>query len=154
MILILILQGFSRFMDKYSELVREKFVNFKKKKEISILREGYLKDFKEKDWEGIIDEFVQNIQNEVGKDIISNLQSNFTTTNSTRLTASQVSIMSSMKQYFNYKLYVIACGVSSITLEGTKEDWEKIKSKLEFLSKKEFALGWWTKHMIPIIEKK
>ena len=43
------------------------------------------------------------------------------------------------------------CGISSITLEGSLEDWEKIKSKLEFLSNK--ALGWWTKHLIPIIEK-
>ena len=42
------------------------------------------------------------------------------------------------------------CGISSITLEGSVQDWEKIKSKLEFLSNK--ALKWWTKHLIPIID--
>ena len=42
------------------------------------------------------------------------------------------------------------CGISSITLEGSVQDWEKIKSKLEFLSTK--ALKWWTKHLIPIID--
>lgn len=43
------------------------------------------------------------------------------------------------------------CGISSITLKGSLEDWEKIKSKLQFLSNK--ALGCWTKHLIPTIEK-
>ena len=42
------------------------------------------------------------------------------------------------------------CGISYITLEGTLEDWEKIKSKLNYISK--FALNWWTKHLIPIID--
>ena len=40
MIWILILQGYSRFMDKYSEKVRNKYVNFEGKKNISIKREG------------------------------------------------------------------------------------------------------------------
>ena len=31
---------------------------------------------------------------------------------------------------------MIACGISSITLEGSLEDWEKIKSKLEYLKTK------------------
>ena len=36
MIWLLILQGYSRFMDKYSELVREKYVNFQGKKTLYI----------------------------------------------------------------------------------------------------------------------
>jgi len=38
MIWILILQGYSRFMDKYSEKVRNKYVNFEGKK-IYLLKE-------------------------------------------------------------------------------------------------------------------
>ena len=41
--------------------------------------------------------------------------------------------MSAMKQYWG-------CDKSSITLEGSIEDWEKIKSKLEFLSNN--AMKW------------
>ena len=40
MIWLLILQGFSRFMDKYSELVREKFVSFQGQKTLYINRFG------------------------------------------------------------------------------------------------------------------
>ena len=68
--------------------------------------------------------------------IISNLQSNFTTTNSITLTTSQLAIMSSMKQYFIYKVFMYECGISSITLEGSLEDWEKLKKNLNFYQKK------------------
>ena len=58
--------------------------------------------------------------------------------------------MSAFKEYFSYKLRMLACGISSISLEGSLEDWEKIKYKLEYLSTK--GLEWWTKHLIPIID--
>lgn len=105
----------------------------------------------EDDWDGIIDECVEQIGDNIGKETVSNLQSDFTTTNAATLLASQASIMSAMKHYFKYEVLMGGCGVSSITLEGNLEDWEKIKSKLEYLSK--FALKWWTKHLIPIIDK-
>ena len=152
MIWILILQGYSRFMEKYSELVRERYVNFEGKKNINLNRTGIFPEEASKEiWEGIIKEFVEKIGTNIGKETLSNLESNFSTTNPVTLATSQVSIMSAMKQYFTYRVLMGGCGISSITLEGSLEDWEKIKSKLEFLSNK--ALGWWTKHLIPIIEK-
>jgi len=101
-------------------------------------------------YEKEIQEYIDKIGNNIGKEVISILEANFTTTNSAILTTSQVSIMSSMKQYFTYSLLMGGCGISSITLEGSIEDWQKLKSKLEFLETK--ALKWWTKHLIPIID--
>jgi len=151
MIWILILQGYSRFMEKYFELVREKYVHFEGKKKICINRLGIFPEEATKEtWEGIINEIVEEIEKHIGKEISSNLQSDFSTTNPVTLATSQVSIMSAMKQYFVYKVIMGGCGISSITLEGSLDDWKKIKSKLEFLSSK--ALKWWTKHLIPIID--
>jgi len=151
MIWILILQGYSRFMEKYFELVREKYVHFEGKKNICINRLGIFPEEATKEtWEGIINEIVEEIEKHIGKEISSNLQSDFSTTNPVTLATSQVSIMSAMKQYFVYKVLMGGCGISSITLEGSLDDWKKIKSKLEFLSSK--ALKWWTKHLIPIID--
>ena len=151
MIWLLILQGYTRFMDKYSELVREKYVNFKGKKTLHINRLGTpLKSASDEVWEGLIEEFVEKISEHVGEETISNLQCDFTTTNSVTLLASQASIMSGMKNYFIYKGIFGICGISYITLEGSLEDWEKIKQKLIYISK--FALNWWTKHLIPIID--
>ena len=148
---ILILQGYSRFMEKYSELVRERYVNFEGKKTIRVERLGiFPQEATNEIWQGIIQEYIDKIGNNIGKEVISILEANFTTTNSAILTTSQVSIMSSMKQYFTYSLLMGGCGISSITLEGSIEDWQKLKSKLEFLETK--ALKWWTKHLIPIID--
>ena len=151
MIWILILQGFSRFMEKYENLVRERFVNFTGKKDLKVERLDYSPQSATKEvWDGIMKEFVEKIGKNVGQETIDNLECNFSTTSPAALVTSQVSIMSAMKQYFTYRVLMAGCGISSITLEGSLQDWEKIKSKLEFLSTK--ALKWWTKHLIPIID--
>ena len=151
MIWILIMQGFSRFMEKYENLVRERFVNFTGKKDLKLERLQYSPYNASKEvWDGIIKEFVQKIGNNVGKEVVDNLECDFSTTSAVAKVTSQVCIMSAMKQYFTYRVLMAGCGISSITLEGSVQDWEKIKSKLEFLSTK--ALKWWTKHLIPIID--
>ena len=151
MIWILILQGYSRFIDKYSELVREKYVNFEGKKTLFLNLFGKTLDMAtEEDWSRLLYECTEKISDFVGKETILNLQSDFTTTNETTLLVSQTSIMSAMKNYFVYKGICGSCGISKIILEGTLEDWEKIKTKLNYLSK--IGLNWWTKHLIPIID--
>ena len=151
MIWLLIEQGFVRYIEKYKDKVRENFVNFSGKKELKIKRIGLTPTTaKEEDWKGIIEEFVQQIEENVGKEIIDNLQSDFSTTNLPSKIASRITIMSAFKEYFIYKLTMLGCGISSISLEGSLEDWEKIKSKLEYLSTK--GLEWWTKYLIPIID--
>ena len=151
MIWLLIEQGFVRYMKKYKDKVRENFVNFSGKKELKIEKVGLTPTTaKEENWQGIIDEFVQQIEENVGKEIIDNLKSDFSTTSSQTKIASKITIMSAFKEYFSYKLRMLACGISSISLEGSLEDWEKIKYKLEYLSTK--GLEWWTKYLIPIID--
>ena len=154
MLLILFLQGYSRFMEKYAEKFRNQYVNFEGKKSLTVVRKEITpKTATKEEWQGIIDEFLGKIKESVGEEIISNMQSNFTTTNSVTLATSQLTIMSTMKQYFKYEEDIFGCGISSITLEGSLEDWEKLKKKFEFLSKKEFGLNWWMEHLIPIIDK-
>ena len=151
MIWLLILQGFSRFMELYHELVREKFVNFEGKKTLYINRYGTpVNSATEETWDGILDECVEQIGENIGEEVISNLQADFTTTNAANLLASQASIMSAMKHYFNFEVSMGGCGINSITLEGSLEDWEKIRTKLIYLSN--FALNWWTEHLLPIID--
>ena len=151
MVWLLIEQGFVRYIEKYKDKVRGKFVNFSGKKELKLKRVGLAPtSAKEEDWKGIIDEFVKQIEENVGKEIIDNLKSDFSTTSSPTKIASKITIMSAFKEYFSYKLRMLACGISSISLEGSLEDWEKIKYKLEYLSTK--GLEWWTKHLIPIID--
>ena len=63
MIWLLIEQGFVRYIEKYKDKVREKFVNFSGKKELKLKRVGLTPaTAKEEDWKGIIDEFVNKLK--------------------------------------------------------------------------------------------
>ena len=162
--LIKISKEFENFFDKKYLYIFQKYylglkkneneINFEGQKTLTVVRNGVTPETaKPEIWEGIITEFTQKIKENVGNEIISYLESDFTTTNPATLATSQMTIMSAMKNYFKYEAIMMVCGISSINLEGTLEDWEKIKKKLEFFSKNEFGLNWWTKHLIPIIDK-
>ena len=141
-------------MENYEEKFRKQYADFEGKKVLTVERIGITpKNATKEDCQGNFGEFIGKKKESVGEEIISNLKSNFTTTNSVTLASSQLAIMSSMKQYFIYEEDMYGCGISSITLEGSLEDWEKLKKKFEFVSKKEFGLNWWMEHLIPIIDK-
>lgn len=59
--------------------------------------------------------------------------------------------MESMKEFFNYKVMIVGCGISEVTVEGTVKDWEKILDRLDYLS--QFDLKWWTSELKPVIQK-
>jgi hypothetical protein len=128
MIWLLFLQGFARYVDKYHDLLREKFVNFEGKKALEVKKLGiFPEEASQETWQEIIDNFITGIKRYTGEDIISNLQSDFTTTEEVILATSQATIMSAMQNYFDYELGMGGCGVSRIILEGTVEDWENMK---------------------------
>ena len=87
----------------------------------------------------------------LGEEILENLTPNFTTTNYDSLIISKISIIGVFKQYFTYNIGLPKCGIPYIILEGTVEDYQKIKDKAKTLSKYEFK--WYIDRIIPHIEK-
>ena len=87
----------------------------------------------------------------LGEEILENLTPNFTTTNYNSLIISKLSIMGSFQKYFDYHMIAYICGNPYIILEGTAEDYIKIKKKAEYLKKYEFE--WYIDRIIPIIQK-
>jgi hypothetical protein len=79
------------------------------------------------------------------------LTADFTTTTPTARIASQISIMESVKEFFNYKIAFTGCGLPEVTIDGSVKDWEKILTRLEYLS--QFDLKWWTSELKPVIQK-
>lgn len=94
-------------------------------------------------------EFTKQISDYTGKDIINALTPDFTTTTPVSFAVGQLTIMSTMKHYFNYRCMVAGCGFSLITIEGSIEDWTKILDKLTFLTKYKFE--WFTEKVISTI---
>lgn len=149
---LLICQGFGQHVNNNAEELRNKFVDFQGQKELEVVRNvSPDTDMKTFPWEGVFPEFVDKIAEYTGKELTKNLSADFTTTTKASLISSQITIMESMKKYFKYKVIMIGCGIPSVTIEGTVEDWKKILVKLDFLS--QYDLKWWTSELKPVIQK-
>ena len=63
--------------------------------------------------------------------------------------AAQVVLMNTLKAYFSYQL-VTMCGIPEVTLEGTVDDWKKLRDKALALAW--YDLEWWTKALKPVLK--
>ena len=147
----LILMGFTQHLDKNSSQLRKKIVDFEGKKILKIKKNKDLYQLTKEDWNEIINDFCLDMKKNVKEDLMNILIPNFSTTSIQLKQSAQITIMSSMKQFFEFKLYLCGCGIPYINLKGTLEDWETIKEKTEKL--KQYDLEWWIKELIPILDK-
>ncbi|WP_316792136.1 DUF4419 domain-containing protein [Pedobacter frigoris] len=149
---LLICQGFANHVNADPEKIRSQLVNFDGKKTLIVKRDlskmGNMTDFP---WETVFPEFAEQIAGFTGKELTNNLSADFTTTTPTVRIASQITLMESMKEFFNYKVVFIGCGISEVTVEGSVKDWEKILKRLDYLAK--YDLEWWTSELKPVIQK-
>lgn len=149
---LLICQGFANHVNNNPEKIRDKIVSFKGKQTLTVQRDvSGLENLSDFQWETLFPEFTAQITGFTGKKLIENLTADFTTTTPTIRVASQISIMESMKEFFNYKVVFIGCGIPEVTIEGSVKDWEKILTRLDYLSR--YDLKWWTSELKPVIQK-
>jgi hypothetical protein len=151
-IFLLIVQAFSNHVNANSEQLRKYFVDFDGKKELEVYY--YLPSvsyINKKLFEQFSVDINKKMVEYLGEEILENLTPNFTTTNYNSLIISKLSIMGSFKNYFKYTMHSFVCGNPYIILEGTAEDYIKIKKKAEYLKKYEFE--WFIDRIIPIIQK-
>ena len=147
-----ILLGFHTQVIEHSEDMRHFFVNFKGKENIIIERDDlHVETANKNNWEEVIEDFTSQINKKVTKGVIDDLTPNFSTDTKTSLTVGKISLMATMKNYFNYIALFGGCGIPYIDLEGSLNDWENLLKKIELLSK--YNLNWWVDKMRPVIKK-
>jgi hypothetical protein len=56
-----------------------------------------------------------------------------------------------MKNYYEPLDFYVYCGIPSVTLEGTPEDWKKVLKKTQQLKK--YDLDWWVNDLTPILKE-
>ena len=150
----LIIQAFTRYVLANSESLREKFVDFQGKKELKANNIEYetLESIPKEVWKKDISFYIDKISDYVGKDLVSLLKPDFSTTTPIISQVGQINIMSCMQNYFEYKLYYGGCGYPKITLEGTMEDYLRLKEKT--LGLKKYGLNHWIDdEIVPILDK-
>ena len=143
-------QGFAIHVNRNAENLRHMFVDHEGKKELVVRRDDFVKGSPDNDWEQVFGAFSEQIQENVGDEIHSLLTPDFSTTGPVERAASQIVLMDTFKEYFEYTV-VTLCGIPTITLEGTVEDWETLREKTLSLSR--FDFQWWTDAIRPILDE-
>ncbi|OJT14294.1 hypothetical protein TRAPUB_9154 [Trametes pubescens] len=71
-------------------------------------------------------------ENVVDGTLVEWILPDFTTTTLKDTTICSILMMSTLKQFFTYRM-CITCGIPSITLEGTRDDWERVLKRIDRL---------------------
>ena len=143
-------QGFSRYVNAHVEEMRDLLVSHQGKMDLLVMSNNDVLSDKA-DWELLLNDFSAAIAQHTKGELADLITADFTTTGITERIASQISLMDVVKEYFNYLNGVIACGIPSITLKGTPEDWEKVLDKVRGLKK--YNLGRWPDDLEIILQE-
>lgn len=122
-----ILTQFSFYVNENAESLREKFVDFDGKKEIIV--ESDIPDFGNMAERMVTEQISKNLKDAA---ITEWLLPKFSTTHENDRVVASVTIMSTLKAYFEYSM-MITCGIPEVTLEGTIEDWYILRKKIDNL---------------------
>ena len=146
----LISQGFCHHISLNTEKLKDKIVNHEGKMEISVISEYDLYS-PLMDWDTLLNGFEIQIAENTKGNIADFMRADFSTTGNTERITSQVTLMSAVKSYFDFAAIHTICGIPTITIEGTPDDWRKIIKKVESL--RDYDLGWWVDDLKPILQE-
>lgn len=135
---MVVLQAFSTYIGNNVEEARKALVGFDGKKQIHIYNNDFVKGGSNNPWAREFQKFSDGIEEYLGKkrDLFDQT---FSTTTEIEKVAIQVQMMSALSPYFDYIMHT-RCGLPSVTLLGTVEDWNKIVVAVEAAA--EFYPAW------------
>jgi len=139
---------FSKYIYNNSEDLRKNFVDHEEKKELKV-------DLTHIETNLAIESLVKEIANNIkDPDFVPLLESNFTTTNIVSKNLSKLGIMKAMANYFSFKCCA-CCGLKSVELTGTRDDWIMIKDKVDAMKKYDVdgTVTKWTGLLNQVIDK-
>ena len=146
-----IAQGFSQHVNNNPEALRDRIVYHEKGKiELSVMTKEELHSPNVK-WDELLNTFDNMIAESTKDNLADVMRADFSTTDKTARIVSQMTLMSSVKAFFDYSVIYISCGIPNITIEGTPDDWEKVLNKT--LQLRKYDLDWWVDDLVPILNE-
>ena len=137
-------------MNAHAEELRSLFVEYEGKKELVVTAAGnrYSADFA---W---MSREMANLisKNVVDPDLRDWIVPAFSTTTLNDKSVSCIIMMATLKAYFSYG-FGLCCGIPQVTLEGTKEDWEKLREKIEKLKTYGVECVAWYHLLAPVLDR-
>ena len=148
---LIISQGFSRYVNAHAEEMRPLLVNHEGKQDLTIVSQKDLLT-EDVDWAALMDDFTMQLSQNTRGDLAKTIIADFSTTGVTERIASQVTLMDVFKQYYNYQVMYIVCGIPYITLTGTPQDWQRVLGKAQQL-KVYPGIAPWIEKLEPILKE-
>ena len=108
-------------------------------------------DFKKgsnNDWESVFGEFAERMDKIMANDLKETLTGSFSTTGAKEKAAFEVVFMKTMERSFGYGVETL-CGIPSITLQGTVQDWQDLAARTEKL--RGYDCDWWLDALKPVL---
>jgi hypothetical protein len=141
-----IMQGFGHHVHENAEALRSRIVRHGGQMEICIRTKSLEADA----WPSIICQFSEQIRENSDPVLHEALMCEFSTTTPTIKTTYEVALMDAYRRYFHYIVDCV-CGIPKVTLEGTPDDWQRMRDRLEVLAV--FDLSWWTSKVATILDE-
>jgi hypothetical protein len=143
---LVIAQGFGHHVAENAETLRGRLVRHTGRRELV----AETQDLSLASFEQAITGFSSQIQQATDPVLYETLVCDFSTTAPGIRTASEVALMDTFASYFEYHLWCV-CGIPQITIDGTPEDWQRIRSRVEVLAT--YDLEWWVSRLRPILDE-
>jgi hypothetical protein len=122
-----ILIQFALYVNANAETLRSTFVSHEGKKKLVLVTEGTLHTF---DWSIFAIQMTKLLsQNINDPDLRAWILPSFSTTTPTDTVTASIMMMGTLQKYFDYS-GKLGCGIPTVTLLGTKEDWQDILSRI------------------------
>src|SRR5215208_2050748 len=141
-------QGFAQHVSLHAEELRDRFVRFSDKLTLIVNRPDFRLG-QENPWPEVFTSFSDQIAAHIGR-LRDLIVADFSTTGPVERAASEVLLMDAFQPYFKYEMR-LGCGIPSVTLLGTPDDWRSVRQRAAMLS--EFGLEDWIDVLQPILDQ-
>ena len=143
---ITLARGFALHVNENAEALRHRFVSHAGKKELTVTRMDFAPG-EDNPWPEVFEQFNDQLAENTGG-LNELVQADFSTTGPVERAVSNLMAMETFKSYFEYIMYA-GCGIPSITLTGTVEDWQKLRTRAERFA--DYGLEEWIAALDPIL---
>lgn len=143
---LVIAQGFGHHIAENAKRLRGRLVRHEGHRELTV----FVTELSPESYEQAIGSFSSQIREATDPVLHETLICNFSTTEARIRTASEIAMMDSYATYFSYVMGCV-CGIPKVTLQGTEEDWTRIRERIEVMAT--YELEWWVKSLRPILDE-
>jgi hypothetical protein len=152
MIWLAILQGVAQHVNNHREQLRHRLVHHNTRIELVVDTKLETIPQTESEMRWLTGEFANQILKHVQPDKRALFSARFSTSNPAVEIANAVALMDCFQGYFDY-VFMCVCGIPSVILEGSTEDWILLKEQVAALHQSDLELDWWTEHLLPLCDQ-